>query len=102
MDLNPNQATEKEECPPIFLACKNIDLDCFQKLAGLPSIEIFNVFVNQKNILHYLIAENEKFAKENSVSFGDLKIMSKNPLLFAFNVASMLVKNLPMLLFKAN
>ena len=71
-DIDVNQVTEKEPCPPIFLACQNIDKDSFAKLVSARA-NIYGTKANGKNILHYLI--NSKYDAEKTLDFTKLKIM---------------------------
>ena len=70
--IDVNQVTDKEPCPPIFLACQNIDKDCFAKLVSSRA-NIYGIKANGKNILHYLI--NSKYDAEKTLDFTKLKIM---------------------------
>lgn len=85
--IDPNAKGNKDFYPPIFLACRNLDSDSFNKLFEHKNlndlfetqveIKVEDDKVDVKNVMHILINENLKFKKDRSLSFENIKIMHK-------------------------
>ena len=74
--INPNQTTEKEPYPPVFLACKNIDKDCLNQLRNHPQLDDwYETKIEGDNIMHVLLSKNVKFTKNRHWTFEHIKIM---------------------------